>query len=285
VPLPVRTTANLMCDEARQAGSFGMASIDYVVLTWNSAATLELTLSSIRNYGRPNRIIVVDKHSTDRTTAIAGEYGCDIISSGACLGAARRLGAREARTDLVAFVDSDVELLPEWEEVLRASVDGRYPDAGVIGALYNDGYLRPITDPVSFLGGNGAFGCSVTRRRCVLACTALDGLSSGEDALYAEFLAEKGLRWYILPIYVNHHRELGNVPEALRWRWLGAGLRRRRGFRASVCKSILGGAVAGLRVNGLDVSYRENLTLRLNYFVGYMLPGKYFEVERKERRP
>jgi len=140
-----------------------MASIDYVVLTWNSAATLELTLSSIRNYGRPNRIIVVDKHSTDRTTAIAGEYGCDIISSGACLGAARRLGAREARADLVAFVDSDVELLPEWEEVLRASVDGRYPDAGVIGALYNDGYLRPITDPVSFLGGNGAFGCSVTR--------------------------------------------------------------------------------------------------------------------------
>ena len=60
-----------------------MVSIDYVVLTWNSASTLELALSSIRNYGRPNRIIVVDKHSTDRTTAIAGKYGCKVISSGA----------------------------------------------------------------------------------------------------------------------------------------------------------------------------------------------------------
>ena len=56
-----------------------MVSIDYVVLTWNSASTLELALSSIRNYGRPNRIIVVDKHSTDRTTAIAGKYGCEVI--------------------------------------------------------------------------------------------------------------------------------------------------------------------------------------------------------------
>ena len=261
-----------------------MVSIDYVVLTWNSASTLELALSSIRNYGRPNRIIVVDKHSTDRTTAIAGKYGCEVISSGTGLGAARRLGAREARTDLIAFVDSDVELLPEWEEVLQAGADRRYPDAGVIGALYNDDYLRPATVPASFLGGNGAFGCSVTRRRCVLACTALDSLSSGEDALYAEFLAKKSLRWYILPVYVNHHRELGNVPDTLRWRWLGAGLRLRKGFRASICKSILGGAVAGLRMNGLDISYRENLTLRLNYFIGYMLPGRYFEIDRSEGR-
>ena len=261
-----------------------MAGIDYVVLTWNSASTLELALSSIRNYGRPNRIIVVDKHSTDRTAAIAGKYGCEIISSGAGLGAARRLGAREARTDLIAFVDSDVELLPEWEEVLRAWADGRYPDAGVIGALYDDDYLRPATAPVSLLGGNGAFGCCVTYREHILACTALDTLSSGEDALYAEFLAEKNLRWYILPVYVNHHRELGNVPNTLRWRWLGAGLRRRRGFRASICKSVLGGAVIGLRMNGLDISYRENLTLRLNYFIGYMLHGRYFEIDRGKKR-
>lgn len=260
-----------------------MESIDYIVPTWNSESTLELALSSIRQYGRPNRIIVVDKHSTDRTTAIAGEYGCDIISSGMTLGAARRLGAREARTDLVAFVDSDVELLPEWEEVLQACCGGCYPDAGVIGALYNDGYLRRPTGPISLLGGNGAFGCCVTRRTCVVACTALDGLSSGEDALYAEFLAGKNLRWYILPVYVNHHHELGNVSDTMRWRWLGAGLRRRRGFRASICKSVLGGAVIGLPMNDLDLSYRENLTLRLNYFIGYMLPGRYFEVEREKR--
>ena len=262
----------------------GMINIDYIVPTWNSESTLELALSSIRRYGSPNRIIVVDKHSTDRTAAIAENYGCDIISSDMSLGAARRLGAREAETDLIAFVDSDVELLPEWKEVLQASAERRYPDAGVIGALYADDYLRPVARPVSFLGGNGAFGCSVTHRRCVLACTALDGFSSGEDALYAEFLAEKNLRWYILPIYVNHHEELRNIPGSLRWRWLGAGLRRRKGFRASICRSVLGGAIIGLPMNGLDISYQENLTLRLNYFIGYMLPGRYFEIDRGKKR-
>lgn len=262
-----------------------MAKIDYIVPTWNSASTLPLTLSSIQDYGRPNWIIVVDKHSTDRTTAIAREHGCRVITSSAGLGAARRLGARKAQTDLIAFVDSDVELLPAWYEVLRASADGRYADAGVISALYDDGYIRPATAPISLLGGNGAFGCSVTRRKCVLACTALDTLSSGEDALYAEFLAEKDLRWYILPVYVNHHRKLGNVSDAMRWRWLGAGLRQRKGFRASICRSILGGAIVGLRMNGLDVSYRENLALRLNYFVGYMLPDRYFEIDREKGRP
>ena len=267
-----------------EGSCIGMINIDYIVPTWNSESTLELALSSIRRYGSPNRIIVVDKQSTDRTAAIAENYDCDIISSDTSLGAARRLGAREAETDFIAFVDSDVELLPEWKEVLQASAERRYPDAGVIGALYADDYLRPVARPVSFLGGNGAFGCSVTHRRCVLACTALDAFSSGEDALYAEFLAEKNLRWYILPVYVNHHEELRNIPGSLRWRWLGAGLRHRKGFRASICRSVLGGAIIGLPMNGLDISYRENLTLRLNYFIGYMLPGRYFEIDRGKKR-
>jgi len=261
-----------------------MISIDYIIPTWNSESTLELTLSSIRRYGSPNRIIVIDKHSTDRTAAIAGQYGCEVIPSDRGLGAARRLGAREAGTDLIAFVDSDVELLPDWEEVLQASADRRYSDAGVIGALYADDYIRPLTEPVSLLGGNGAFGCCVTYRRCVLACTALDAFSSGEDALYAEFLAGKNLRWYILPVYVNHHQEMRDIPGSERWRWLGAGLRRRKGFQPSICKSVLGGAVVGIPMNGLDLSYRENVTLRLNYFIGYMLPDRYFEIDRGKKR-
>ena len=260
-----------------------MERLDYIVPTWNSESTLALTLSSIRRYGNPNRILVIDKHSTDRTTAIAEDWGCHVIASDKGLGAARRLGAREARTDLIAFVDSDVELLPEWEEVLQSCADGRYPDAGVVGALYADDYLHPITEPVSLLGGNGAFGCCVTRREYILACTALDTFSSGEDAFYAEFLAEKNLRWYILPVYVIHHEEMRTIPQAMRWRWLGAGLRRRKGFQASICKSVLGGAVLGLRMNNLDISYRENLKIRLNYFIGYILPARYFEVDRGKK--
>ncbi|NLM30104.1 MAG: hypothetical protein GX216_06705, partial [Methanomicrobiales archaeon] len=45
-----------------------------------------------------------------------------------------------------------------------------------------------------------------------------------------------------------------------------------------------GGAVIGLKVNGLDISYRENLILRVNYFIGYVLSGRYFEIDRSEGR-
>jgi hypothetical protein len=37
-------------------------------------------------------------------------------------------------------------------------------------------------------------------------------------------------------------------------------------------------------MNDLDLAYRENLILRLNYFVGYMLPDRYFEVDREKKR-
>jgi len=36
-------------------------------------------------------------------------------------------------------------------------------------------------------------------------------------------------------------------------------------------------------MNGLDLSYRKNLILRLNYFIGYMFPERYFEVDREKR--
>ncbi|BBL68624.1 hypothetical protein MchiMG62_18050 [Methanoculleus chikugoensis] len=75
-----------------------------------------------------------------------------------------------------------------------------------------------------------------------------------------------------------------DIPGSRRWRWLGAGLRRRKGFRPSTCKSFPGGAVVGLPMNGLDLSYRENVTLRLNYFIGYMLPDRYFEIDRGKKR-
>ena len=54
-----------------------MERIDYVVPTWNSESTLELALASIRNYGRPNRIIVVDKRSGDLGSALVRQWADD----------------------------------------------------------------------------------------------------------------------------------------------------------------------------------------------------------------
>ncbi|MCQ8903116.1 MAG: glycosyltransferase [Methanothrix sp.] len=84
-----------------------MESIDYIIPTWNSAATLELTIKSIERFGHPNQIIIVDRDSSDGTLDIARSHGCRIIRSIKPLGGARLEGARNAETELVGFVDSE----------------------------------------------------------------------------------------------------------------------------------------------------------------------------------
>ncbi|MEM0498851.1 MAG: glycosyltransferase family 2 protein, partial [Methanothrix sp.] len=113
-----------------------MKPIDYIIPTWNSGTTLELTLKSIKKYGNPNNIIIVDKNSEDNTLEIAHRYGCKIITCESNLGTARIEGAKAAETELIGFVDSDVELTEGWRELLRYSWNGqeKYKDAGVFGA-------------------------------------------------------------------------------------------------------------------------------------------------------
>ncbi|KUK43267.1 MAG: glycosyltransferase family 2 protein [Methanothrix sp.] len=257
-----------------------MAKIDYIVPTWNSGATLLLTLRSIKKYGNPNQIIIVDRYSKDETIRIANEFECEIVMSDKPLGAARRMGAEISMTDLIGFVDSDVELTPEWVEIIRCILGNIYEDAGVVSAHYNDNYVANITSTVALNGGNGAFGCCITYRKLILECEDLDNYSSAEDGIYAKYLAKNGLKWYLLPVVVLHHQNFTDISYYSRWRWLGAGLRMKDGFSLLNIKRIMGGAIFGIRISNLNISYWKNFRIRCNYFLGYMRYKKYYEINR-----
>ncbi|HWQ20681.1 MAG TPA: glycosyltransferase [Methanotrichaceae archaeon] len=257
-----------------------MDEVDYIIPTWNSASTLQITLQSIKKFGNPDRILVIDRSSTDSTHEIAESMGCDVIEFQGPLGAARRLGARQAGTDLVAFIDSDVEVTKGWRKALEAASRGTYQDAGAIGGYYKGTIPAGSSFPIRLIGGNGAFGCTITYRDLVMECDRLDLYSSAEDKVYAEFLGEKGLCWYILPVELVHHQGVMSIPYYHRWRWLGAGLRTMEGFRLSNVKRIMGGAVLGIRMNGMDIGYWENFQIRYNYFIGYLRHRKYYEIDR-----
>jgi glycosyltransferase involved in cell wall biosynthesis len=204
--------------------------IDYVIPTWNSGSTLRRALVSILKYGDHNNIILVDRNSKDDTLAIGTEFHCKIVHSMEPLGGARRLGAKCAETKLLAFIDSDVELTADWEKVLNCAFEGVYPDAGAIGAHYRGDNLDKLNSPLALNGGNGAFGCIVTWRELLLECHEMDGYSSAEDKIFAKFLQKRGLKWYILPVGLIHNHNITGIPDYLRWRWLGAGLRMMEGF-------------------------------------------------------
>jgi glycosyltransferase involved in cell wall biosynthesis len=254
--------------------------IDYIVPTWNSAATLELTLASIERYGDPKEIIIVDRNSTDKTKEIARRYNCKIIESNRSLGSARRAGAECAETKLVSFVDADVELTETWKDLLRLASEGKYKDAGVFGAYYEGGLPNNKNWPLKLEGGNGAFGCTITYRKCIINCNEIDEFSSAEDAVYARFLSKKGLKWYIFPVTVLHHQDITQISFYSRLKWLGAGLRVKEGFHLEIVKKILGGAIFGIRMNDLNISYTENWRMRWNYFIGYIRYTKYYEINR-----
>jgi len=259
-----------------------LKKIDYIIPTWNSGATLEATIASIKKYGNPKEIIIVDRNSKDETLKIAEIHNCKIINSNSGLGAARIAGANAAQTELIGFVDSDVELTERWQDLMVYAQENKHEDAGVYGAYYEGGLRGNRNWPLILDGGNGAFGCIITRRSDILECIEMERFSSAEDGAYSRFLSRKGRKWYVFPITVLHHQDLTNISYYSRLRWMGAGLRVREGFRLRYVKSILGGAVFGIKMYNSKISYIENWRVRLNYFIGYVRFNKYYEIDRSK---
>ena len=86
--------------------------ISFIVPAHNEENLLGRTLAAIRGaagpLGLPFEIVVADDSSTDRTSAIARECGARVVAvRNRQIAATRNAGAREARGDLLVFVDAD----------------------------------------------------------------------------------------------------------------------------------------------------------------------------------
>ena len=95
-----------------------------VVPAHNEEALIADTLRALdlaaRGTGLPFEIIVVDDASTDRTAAVASAQGARIVGADVRhIAAARNIGARATRGELLVFVDADTIISPE---VLKAAV-------------------------------------------------------------------------------------------------------------------------------------------------------------------
>jgi glycosyltransferase involved in cell wall biosynthesis len=110
-----------------------MSTLDVSVIipTRNRAPLVRRAVLSALAAARPgDEIIVVDDGSTDDTAATLDEYAGRIRylrSAHVGPGAARNIGIREARSALIAFLDSDDEWMPDKLELQRALMQQR-PD-------------------------------------------------------------------------------------------------------------------------------------------------------------
>ena len=92
---------------------FNASDVSAIVCTWNSAASIEQCLESLRIAG-VGELIVVDAGSTDGTREVATKLADLILTdTGEGLGAARNLGIRESTRPLILNMGSDNVLSPD----------------------------------------------------------------------------------------------------------------------------------------------------------------------------
>lgn len=206
--------------------------LSVIICTHNRPWTLRRCLESVSRLADPVEVIVVDSASSSPVGALAAECGCRYhYEAQPGLSRARNAGLRLATTPIVAFIDDDTELLPEWaREIIRPF---EAPHVACVGgsclALFDVERPRWLSDRllqyagITRLGTTSRlahsrleypFGANLALRRHV--ALSLGGfredlgrvgtdLLSGEETALLDALANAGHSIHLQPSAALHH--------------------------------------------------------------------------------
>ncbi|WHT19593.1 glycosyltransferase [Crossiella sp. CA-258035] len=132
--------------------------VTFVLVSYNGREMLTRCLDTLAEHTPgPYEVVVVDSASPDGT----GEWLAANLTGATVLrmpenlgfGAGCNLGVQHARTELVCFLNADVEVTPGWLEPLLARLDST-PEAAAVGSVlvFPDGRLQ---EAGSIIGGDG----------------------------------------------------------------------------------------------------------------------------------
>ena len=114
--------------------------ISVLVASYRAGATLGRTLGSLaaQRHGPRLEVIVVDSSPDDTARVVQAFPGVRLLRSSSRLypGDARNLGAREARGEILALLDADCEVGPEWSGRVAQAHERSHP---LIGGVVENG--------------------------------------------------------------------------------------------------------------------------------------------------
>ena len=199
-----------------------------IVPAYNAGALLQSSLSALRQGDRqPDELIVVDDGSTDKTREIAGRFGATVLSTGGRRGPGygRNLGAREASSDILLFLDADVcvhaDTLARVVEVFRGNEDlhaliGSYDDHPACPrflSLYRNLMHHYVHQSSAREATTFWSGCGAIRRSTFLDIGGFDasyGRPAIEDIEFGYRLHARKFRIALCPeIQVQHLKSWG----------------------------------------------------------------------------
>lgn len=191
------------------AGAAVPPKLSFVIPAHNEEHELPETLRAIRRAAdsakEPYELIVVDDASTDSTAAIAEQFGARVIPvNRRQIAAVRNAGAREARGEILFFVDADTRINPgHVSSGLEALAAGW---AGGSARLSMDDQLalwaRIVLSAFStiyFGAGLGVGAFIFTRRELFAAAGGFDEQFFAGEEVYLSLALKKLGRFKILP--------------------------------------------------------------------------------------
>ncbi len=195
--------------------------ISVVIAAYNEEKTIGRCIDSLLAQTAPRdsfEIVVADDGSQDATARIAAERGVRVVTQpNGGAGAARNLGARQARGDLLFFIDADSTADPHWIEAMAAP----FADPEVMGASgvkkthqtglwpryvqveYDFKYDRIAVHPTIDFVDSSTAGY---RREVFLASGGFDqSLAEAEDVDLSFRLAGRGCRLVLAREAITYH--------------------------------------------------------------------------------
>ncbi|MEM1538213.1 MAG: glycosyltransferase [Candidatus Nezhaarchaeales archaeon] len=207
----------------------------------NVEKTVGATLESLlkQNF-KDYEVIVVNDHSTDTTKEVCTRYNVKVVDSiGRGVNAARNAGVKEAKGDIIAFIDGDAVAPQDWLSKLVNSLTSsgadivfggvkalnsdklvsRYVESSILGLMPNFRsrklvYNRQVSTVVA--------GCNMGFRRRVWEEV---GFFDESYLLYYDELdfeakaLSKGFKMLLEPNLVVYHRNVERLVDLLRRAW------------------------------------------------------------------
>lgn len=123
-----------------------MFDLTIFVCTYNSAGTLEGCLQSIIASEPDSPVVVVDHSSTDSSLEIAKKLGVEIHLENVGLGFARQLCFELVKTNYLAFVDGDEEIIEKsfFRKAIETLQDPRVGAVAGMGLGHRFAYGLPM---------------------------------------------------------------------------------------------------------------------------------------------
>jgi GT2 family glycosyltransferase len=140
-------------------------TVSVLIPHWNRRDLLERVLAGLRAQTLPPfEILVIDNGSTDGSQEAARALGAEVLQLPANLGfaAAVNRGLEVARGDLVALLNNDVELAPDWIETLGCAMqqEGAWFAIGKLLDYHRRDHVDGVGDALTRGGGACRLGHS-----------------------------------------------------------------------------------------------------------------------------